>query len=232
MLLYALLATGLFVACVENPWNNVDPEDYEDPDTATLVLMHSLLKEGLAVHHWDVGQVHNLASIEDQVAIPTKNLDEGLDYALASYGRDGWGHDFVLEGGQDGAYTVTSSGPDGELETDDDVHMDLDASDVYDHNRTFYLTRRDGALWVVIRANAELSNSWDSESYGTEGEYLVGEAFYGIPLSVEYLEANAGMAGHDTEQDWGAVIGELTAFYEGFATEANPDPIVVQIFDA
>ncbi len=232
MALQVLLVTGLFAACVQNPWANVELKDYDDPEAATALLQQTLIKEGLSYHHSDVGQAHNLAVIQDVVALPTDDPDEGVAYALASYGRDGWGNEFLLEGGDDSVYTVTSAGPDGELDTDDDMQAELDAATLDDYQRAYYLTRREGVLWLLIRSFENGSNELDSHSWGSGSGYLLDSAFYGIALTAEALEENENDFWYEVPEDWTVVVDEITTFYEGFATDSDPDPIVVQHYEA
>jgi hypothetical protein len=222
----AVLALGVMVACVGNPWEDVPPADFEDPDSANLVLMHSLVKEGVVVHHHDIGTVTSLATIESQIALPVDDPTEAQQYALDAYGRDGWGNDFAFSSLGDGVYEVSSAGPDGELETDDDVLLEIDSGDVANDLRTYYLVQQSDALWVFIRTPPEsYSNQWDS---GSEGQPAFDDTFFGIPLTVEFLEGNE-LSGDSGSGDWATAIAEIQAFYDSLATA--DDPVVVQIYD-
>jgi len=222
----AALALGIMVACVGNPWEDVPPSDFEDEITANLVLMHSLVKEGIVVHHHESGTVASLAAIESVVALPVDEPTEAQQYALDAYGRDGWGNDFAFASLGDGAYSLTSAGPDGELETDDDVVLEIDSNDVANELRTYYLVQQSDALWAYIRTPPEsYSNQWDSSS---EGQPAFDDAFFGIPLTVEFLEGNE-LSGELGSGDWATAIAEIQTFYDSLATAE--DPVVVQIYD-
>ena len=92
--------------------------------------------------------------------------------------------------------------------------------------RTYYLVEQSDALWLYIRTPPEsYSNQWDS---GSEGVPAFDGAFFGIPLTVEFLEGNE-LSGELGSGDWATAIAEIQTFYDNLATAE--DPVVVQIYD-
>ena len=229
------LLAGVMVlgACIEDPWSNVEPEDYDDPTVATLMLMHSVVKEALTIHHHDAGAAAGLAAVADDIALPVEELSEGVEYALSTYGRDGWSNDLMLEQPDDGQYRVTSGGEDGEIDGSGDLEMDVDVNDLYGPNRTYYLTRRSDTLWLFIRAMPDAWQSNELDGTGDEAGYFFDDRFYGVPLTAEYLEQaweSHGSFGTE-DMDWPTIVADLAIFYQQFVTADDPDPVVIQIFD-
>ncbi len=229
-----LASTLLFAACMA-PWHNLDPRQYENPEDATAVLMFGVVRDGLMAHQQDVGKASSLTGIRNHVALPLPILDEGPDYALQAYGLDGWGREMVF--GVDGSsdYTLTSAGADGEEGTADDMEMVFDAGDLGEDERTFYLMRAGGELHVAVRQEPERNSNdgsysgntqagMDSDSWG-DGD------FDSLPLTVESIEEYFTEWDMGSEMDVEQTIASITDFYETFATDDDPDPIVVQIFD-
>jgi hypothetical protein len=75
-----------------------------------------------------------------------------MQYALLTYGIDGWGHPFrfVADGSR---YTVTSAGADGAFDTADDLRMTVQQAedDSWDNLRhAFYVRSVSGARWLLI----------------------------------------------------------------------------------
>jgi hypothetical protein len=234
----AMGAVLVLAACVEAPWEDIEPEETENPETYTSALLHTVVKEGLMDHHFTDGDVGSLADLADSVALPVDDLSESMAYVLETYGLDGWGNEMTLEAPDEDHYEVVSAGPDGQPDTGDDISATFDVSDAYDVDRTFYLSRVAGVLWLTIRSGGESSNSWGEEldgashQSGDSGEYCFDEKFYRVPLTETFLVENYEMYwGDDEERDWAAVVAELETFYAGFATETDPDPIVMQVFD-
>jgi len=110
---------GLEPLPTEAPWKGVQLEQYNDPSSATKVLLYGLISEGIA----NVGQpIEMLANIQNEVGLPVKSPSKGQAYALKTYGIDGWGKAFRLVADK-GIYTVTSAGADGQFDTADDLKV-------------------------------------------------------------------------------------------------------------
>ncbi|MDX9973290.1 MAG: hypothetical protein RBU21_09910 [FCB group bacterium] len=127
------------------PWEGVTTRAYVDPESATRVLMHGIVGDALANAN---NSVRTLPQIKDEVGLPVAQPTEGERYALQTYGLDGWGQPFRLEGlhldiveksarysrpgipvgssnyllkPETPRYVLTSAGPDGEFGTSDDL---------------------------------------------------------------------------------------------------------------
>lgn len=227
------LSVGTLGACVGVPWEDVDPEDFDDPRVATVVLMYSVVKEALLIHHSEVGPAGSLAAVEDSVALPVAEPTDGVAYALAAYGRDGWANELQLEDEAEGIYLISSGGEDGSVGGTDDLALQVDVADVYGPNRTYYLKRDGDTLWLYIRAMPEAWGSNELDGAGDEAGYVFDDQFYAVPMTVEYLE-QAWMS-HDSfevEIDWPTTVEAIESFYAGFVTQEDPEPLVVQIFAA
>lgn len=189
-------------------------------------------------HHFTDGEVGSLAELADSVALPVDEPSDAMAYVLETYGLDGWGNEMTLEVPDEDHYDVISAGPDGEPDTEDDVSATFDVSDAYEVDRTFYLSREADVLRLAIRSGGESSNSWSDSLGGYEhqsgdsGGYCFDEKFYCVPITETFLVENYEMFwGSDEERDWAAVVAEIEAFYAGFVTETDPDPIVMQVFE-
>ena len=109
--------------CLNNlpaPWKGVPVRQYEDPETATQAILH-----GLVAHAMPGCPVkaRSLAAIQGEVAfpVPADQYTPGMEYAVKTYGRDGWGREFSFEALRDGQYHIASAGADGTHGTEDDV---------------------------------------------------------------------------------------------------------------
>jgi hypothetical protein len=105
---------------LEPPWKNAAIAEYQDPQAATEVILRGLIANGLLGISIDV---HNLASIQNEVAFPFQatQFTPGMKYAQHTYGRDGWGREFLLKQLDSGRYEIASAGPDGIMGTKDDI---------------------------------------------------------------------------------------------------------------
>jgi len=228
-----LLLTGVILAgACDGIYEPPEPEDAADPGIYTTALLYSVVKEGVAVALHSEGDVDELVDIVDHVALPVDELTEGMEYALAAPFRDGWAQDLTLSSTDVSTFEVTSPGEDGEAGTADDLVATFDANDMGYEHRTYYLKRDGDTLWLLIRADASVEswNELDSQS-GGEGEYRHDDRFYATPMDADYLSGDSYGDMHEIE-DWGAVVADIEAFYETFVTEDDPDPVVVQVFDA
>ena len=102
------------------PWEGVPIKEYKDPQAATEAILHALVANallGVSV------EVENLAAIQEEVAFPVEAAEytAGMTYAQKTYGRDGWGREFLFEPLGNLRYRITSAGPDGVSGTKDDI---------------------------------------------------------------------------------------------------------------
>ncbi len=105
------------------PWKDVPVQSYQNPELATQAIMQALIVNALA------GSPHGIASlaaIQEEVAfpVPAEEYTPGMEYARLTYGRDGWGREFAFELLGEGKYRVSSAGPDGAINTPDDMVVD------------------------------------------------------------------------------------------------------------
>ncbi len=108
------------------PWEETELKAYENPELATQGLLHGIIADGII----NVGQpVDRLANIEDEVGLPTTTPTPGMEYALETYGIDGWGRDFRLTKLGKGQYEVRSAGPDGAFDNGDDLLVKVEQAD-------------------------------------------------------------------------------------------------------
>ncbi len=227
------LSVGTLGACVGVPWDDVEPEDFDDPTVATVVLMYSVVKEALLIHHSDQGSASSIAALEEFVALPVAEPSDGVAYALATYGRDGWANELELEKKSDQVYLVSSGGEDGSVDGAGDLSAEVDVEDVYGPNRTYYLKQDGDDLWLYIRAMPEAWGSNELDGVSGEAGYAFDDQFYAVPVDAEYLAESELSHGsfEEGEQDWPAIVAAIEAFYAGFVTVEDPEPLVVQIFD-
>jgi hypothetical protein len=102
------------------PGKGVAIAEYQDPKTATELILHGLIANGLLGVSVDV---RNLAAIQNEVAFPfqTSQYTPGMKYAQQTYVRDGWGREFSFKRLDAGKYEIASAGPDGIMGTNDDI---------------------------------------------------------------------------------------------------------------
>ncbi|MHB1036518.1 MAG: hypothetical protein ACYC35_17780 [Pirellulales bacterium] len=105
---------------VPSPWQRVPLKEYEDPEAATHAILQGLVVNALA---GSPRGTTNLAAMQGEVAFPmaAEQYTPGMTYAQRTYGRDGWGRDFVVEAGDNDTCRIASAGPDGILGTRDDI---------------------------------------------------------------------------------------------------------------
>jgi len=237
-----LAAVVLAGACLA-PWHNLEPRDYVNPELANVVVMNSLLRDGLVVYDDEHdSKAMSMAAIQDHVALPVLDPTEGQEYALQAYGWDGWARSFDFAP-DNMEYVVTSAGPDGDLDTDDDISATFVRQDTLGHAGTYYLARRDGTLYLATRRHlvggiegpaGALADSYDGGELGEWVELPGNEGlYYAIPLTVEFLEDHVwafdpeyGEAEHSAAD----AVTAVEALYESHATDDDPDPVVVQIY--
>lgn len=152
----------------EAPWEGVEVRAYEDPEQATLAILHGLVAPALAnIDH----KVETLAELQDEVALPTKEQSEGMAYALQTYGLDGYGREFALELEEKKdadehtywGYKVTSAGADGVLGTEDDMAAEA-VQTVNDHwgynslRNAYFLVKKEEKVNVLF-------HRWDDKMF-------------------------------------------------------------------
>lgn len=91
---------------------------YKDPYSATLVIMHGLLANGV-INTNEV--ITSLDQIHKKVAFPTTKLTAGMKYALDHYSCDGWGNPISFRTINEDSYELSSLGADGKPNTKDDI---------------------------------------------------------------------------------------------------------------
>jgi hypothetical protein len=118
-------ASALSAASTTGEWA------YESPREATLVLMYGLIADAVINAEIDV---KSLDDVRPYIGLPTPEPTEGMNYAIRNFTRDGWGHPFVFSKAVTrhglptvkATYSLTSVGPDGIPNTDDDISMSLE----------------------------------------------------------------------------------------------------------
>ncbi len=145
VLIFATCGSGDLPTVV--PWEGAELREYENPELATRVILHGIIADGIV----NVGRpITTLANIQNEVALPITDPTEGMEYALSTYGIDGWGQEFRL--GTDGGYIVTSAGEDGDFDTNDDIAITVTqaSDDSFDYGREAFFVRRSGDQYSVI----------------------------------------------------------------------------------
>lgn len=142
------------------PWDGVQTRAYANPKLATQALMRMVLADALA----NTGEVPrgyqyarlkltSLAQIRGEVGLPTRQLTEGMRYALKTYGLDGWGRPFRVRGSWGYGFRITSAGADGKLGTRDDLKTRVHLDHIYEwesRRRAFFLREVGGELVVLF----------------------------------------------------------------------------------
>lgn len=192
------------------PWEGAELRDYENPELATLVLIHGIITPAIV----NVGQpIANLANIQNEVGLPTQELTEGEAYAVQNYGLDGWGREMELTV-LSGSYIVTSAGPDGELETADDIEVTVTQTNnsEFDYERSaFFLRRVDGDLHVFFhRWNGDLFEY----NHRDEANVLTGSTLFDFWQESELEDSK---------------FEQALAAYDAIDQEVEHEPLVLQI---
>jgi hypothetical protein len=215
----AALALVLLVRCggedplpTEPPWKGVKLEQYKDPQAATKVLLHGIIAEAIGSMDREISILPN---IQNETRLPAAKLTSGQAYALKTYGIDGWGRPFRLDG-SDSAYTVTSAGADGSFGTSDDLKVKIDKCDdqSWDMRKRAFFLRQDGAGALVV-----LFHRWT----GTHFEYL-------NPTKAQQLTGGETFdlfAAKDLPKD---KLASARQAYQQVAGSASHTPMVLQVF--
>lgn len=75
------------------PWQGIARRAYAHPQAATQAILYGIIADAAAnCPH----ALNSLADIQKEVGLPARKLTEGQQYALATYGLDGWGRPFRL----------------------------------------------------------------------------------------------------------------------------------------
>ncbi|MDX9999889.1 MAG: hypothetical protein RBU30_01200 [Polyangia bacterium] len=193
------------------PWKDVQLRSYEDPEAATLAIMHGIIADGLI----NAGQrVSILPNIQNEVALPTTEPTEGMLYALQTYGIDGWGREFRLTLA-DSIYTVISAGPDGQFSTSDDLRMRVRQAfnDSWDNLRHgFFLRESNGERVLLIH---RFPGDHFRYAHRTEAEALTGDKYFDVALTSEMTPAQET---------------KLEAAWTEDASGVGHEPIILQVF--
>ncbi len=215
---------------------------YADPELATTVLLHVILREAVTYHVSLLGPAYWLTSVQEQLALPMDTPDEGLTMALADFTADAWGDELTFlnddAGELEGAYWIGSAGEDGLSDTEDDIDLFIQDEELYhpmdwDHVwKVYYLQRRDGELWMYTRipGNCNLGDniSWEDTDPGE----TLWTYYQGAPVSAEVQSHWWQMANYGPDEpDWETNVAALEAVYETFVTDEEPEPLVIQIFE-
>jgi hypothetical protein len=142
------------------PWADVPRRRYRNPALATKALMQTIVADALANagevprgYQYARLELTSLAQIKPEVALPARQLTEGMKYALKTYGLDGWGRPFRVRGRWGYGFRVVSAGPDGAFGTRDDLRTRVHLDHIYEwetRRRAFFLREVDGELVVLF----------------------------------------------------------------------------------
>lgn len=206
---------------LEAPWKDVAIQEYVNPEAATQAILYGIVADGLA--NTD-RTVHSLADIQYEVALPTAHPTEGMQYALQTYGLDGWGKELRLEsvGAEDtaeeidDAWIVTSAGADGAFDTDDDIAISVMASTdgTWDNNRWAFFVDGSGdemRLWF---------HRWSGDHFEYNHQTEV-EAELGHTL-VDYMDMSV-FYDEDTK-------ARLQSDWDEASAEVSHTPLLLQVY--
>lgn len=212
------LAVFIFATCGQEleplpetiPWEGMELREYENPELATRVLLHGLIAPAIV----NVGQpIRTLANIQNEVALPTSELTEGEEYALQTYGIDGWGRELVLTD-LSGSYRVASAGADGEIDTNDDIQIDVSqtSDSEFDYSReAFFLRQNEGELHVFF-------HRWNGDFFiyndRPKAEGLTGSDVYDLWTEDELSDSQLELA---------------RAAYDQIEQEVDHEPLILQL---
>ncbi len=228
------------------PRGYMEVTGFTHPSEMTFVMLNAVARDVLVRHHDDDAPFESIEDLDEHLSIPVDLLDDGMELALGAFPLDVWGNEIVLElQWLDNAmgvptepqYLLTSAGPDGVVETDDDITAHVVAQELvptHDSDyvrRTYYLQRRDNVLWVTTRrapSSATHQADWDGEDPGEE----LWPGYQSIPLDPELVATWWGLAyPFEDSLDCSEDVELIEAFYDTFVTPLDPQPMVVQYFD-
>ena len=195
------------------PWQDLSLRKYEDPAAATVAIMKGIIVPALSnTRQW----AEALENIQDEVGLPTDSPTEGMKYAIDSYGLDGWGREFRLSKERSVTREVTSAGPDGRFDSEDDisVRVRLTTNGVWGfHRNAFYLVEKDSVLRVffhVWKSDMAITTNADAS------RALTGTDLFDFFTSAELPEEAWSMA-RDA--------------YETYAARGHSDTVILQYWD-
>ncbi len=242
--LAALMLAVAVGACLDDP--DGDPTGtqeillLDDPEQATLAMMHVALREALITHHRLDATATELGDVEPYLALPTLETSEGLQMMLDDHTRDAWGQPYLFESHtvDHPQYQVTSIGEDGLAGTGDDLELVVEPEELLDPNnlanqhKVYYLQRKDGELWVYARIYKHSAEDPTIEwGDGDIGEVQF-DHFRAVPLDADFQAYWWDLAYNtEPEPDWEANVAFVENLYQSFVTEEAHEPLVMQIFE-
>ncbi len=199
------------------PWEGVELEQFADPEAATQAILYGIVADGLANIDFEADALEH---IQLEVGLPTTDPSDGMTHALETYGYDGWRNALrmdkeLLTTGDLARYIVTSAGPDGDFDTEDDLSIRIEPSSdgSWDENRWATFLRQDDGGELVM-----LFHRWRGEHF----EYLhqdEARALTGTDLFDLFQAADL--------DHW---IDGLEAAYDAAADGVDHDPILLQVY--
>ncbi len=205
---------------VDKPWEGMSLKAYENPELATRAILFGIIAPAAA----NIGQtVTTTANIQNEVALPVKNPNEGMRYALDTYGIDGWGNEFqfVVDSEKSDKqdytiYTVTSSGPDETFNTEDDIsatfNQTVNGSWGYSPPNAFFLVSNNDNIEVLF-------HRWKNkmfEYHDKEAAKKISDSTLFDVLPRSYLS--------ETQ------IQEIEKAYNAAKSDLSDSPVLLQVF--
>jgi len=204
---------NLYALPAPPPWEGVPIQEYADPEQATIAIVYALVAEGLrSIPH----SVFTLEEIQDEVRLPKKDLTPGERYAIKTYGLDGWGTLFELQGDAEKGYRLKSAGPDKTFRTEDDLWFFFYSHRYEDFNymeRAFFFQEINGMLVMFFhRFNDGYMFEYNNQEQAIE---ITGSDFFDLVLVEEF---------DDVE-----LKNECIESYNRYKDLFSYDPLVLQV---
>ncbi len=211
---------------VEAEPDPVEARYYQNPEAATQVILHGLI--GNALRHRS--SVSTLADLARDIVLPVSTLTEGEAYALKTYAFDGWGRELQLLQGND-TFTVTSSGEDGVLATDDDLVLSVPVARLSSSDAAMVAP----AAWYVVEPQDTPYLLFfhppvpaTSRPSGSLIEYV-----NHVPNAELAAEVTGGNSfGLFTMEQLPAAAPDLLIRYDEMAATVGHKPLMLEVFDA
>jgi len=209
------------------PWVGVEPRSYQHPEAATQVILHGLI--GNAIRHRY--SVSTLADLARDIALPASTLTEGEAYALKTYAFDGWGRELQLAQ-ENNTFTVTSSGEDGVVGTDDDLVLCVPVPSLSSSSAVPMVAP---AAWYVVEPQdtpyAVFFHPPVPATYRPSGSPIA--YVYHVPNEELAVEVTGGASfGLFTMEQLPAEAPEIQARYEAVAASVAYRPLLLEVFGA